>query len=99
MLPLGYLETTEIQVIMSLLKIIDNPVDDIALVTVLRSMIGGFTDNELIEIRLMNSNKSFYSSMCEYKNKEDRDEKLKDKIEEFLNKIEEFRRARRIYAT
>lgn len=99
MLPLGYLETTEIQVIMSLLKIIDNPVDDIALVTVLRSMIGGFTDNELIEIRLMNSNKSFYNSMCEYKNKENRDEKLKDKIEEFLNKIEEFRKARRIHAT
>lgn len=99
MLPLGYLETTEIQVIMSLLKIIDNPVDDIALVTVLRSMIGGFTDNELIEIRLMNSNKSFYSSMCEYKNKENRDEKLKDKIEEFLSKIEGFRKARRIHAT
>ena len=37
---------------MSLLKIIDNPIDDIALVTVLRSIIGGFDDNELIEIRV-----------------------------------------------
>lgn len=77
---------------MSLLKIIDNPVDDIALVTVLRSMIGGFTDNELIEIRLMNNNKSFYSSMCEYKNKENSNDRLKDKIEDFLGRIEEFRK-------
>ena len=59
----GYLDTMEIQVIMSMLKIIDNPINDIALVTVLRSVIGGFTDNELIEIRLENKNKSFYESM------------------------------------
>lgn len=77
---------------MSLFKIIDNPVNDIALVTVLRSMIGGFSDNDLIEIRLMNNKKSFYKSMCEYKNKEDADEKLKNKIEDFFNKIEEFRK-------
>ena len=38
---------------MSLLKIIDNPINDIAIVTVLRSMIGGFDDNELIlDIRI-----------------------------------------------
>ena len=50
---------------MSLLKIIDNPINDIALVTVLRSMIGGFNDNELIEIRIKNTTKSFYESMCD----------------------------------
>lgn len=63
---LGYLDSIEINVIMSLLKIIDNPINDIALVTVLRSMIGGFTDNELIQIRIENKNKTFYEAMCEY---------------------------------
>lgn len=55
----GYLDSVEIQVILSLLKIIDNPMDDIALVTVLRSMIGGFNDNELIEIRIRKNTNKF----------------------------------------
>ena len=43
-----YLESMEVQTIMSLLKVIDNPMQDIPLVTVLRSNIFGFTDNDLI---------------------------------------------------
>ena len=48
-----YLNSIEIETIMSLLKIIDNPVQDIPLVTVLRSSIFGFTDNELIRNKVM----------------------------------------------
>lgn len=77
---------------MSLLKIIDNPTDDIALVTVLRSMIGGFTDNELIEIRLNNIKENFYVSMCEYIKIDDNDRYLKKKIVDFLDKVESFRK-------
>ena len=77
---------------MNLLKIIDNPINDIALVTVLRSMIGGFTDNELIKIRLESSQKGFYEAMCEYKEKEDADKELAEKIKNFQSKIEEFRK-------
>lgn len=47
-----YLDSIEIQTIISLLKIIDNPMQDIPLVTVLRSNIGKFTDNDLVTIRL-----------------------------------------------
>ncbi|MDQ9774697.1 3'-5' exonuclease, partial [Acinetobacter baumannii] len=47
-----YLDSIEIENIMSLLRIIDNPIQDIPLVTVLRSNIGKFTDDELVEIRL-----------------------------------------------
>jgi len=88
----GYLDSVEIQVIMSLLKIIDNPINDIALVTVLRSMIGGFDDNELIKIRIENRNLNFYETMCEYVKIENADKHLQDKVQEFLNKIEEFRK-------
>lgn len=77
---------------MSLLKIIDNPLNDIALVTVLRSMIGGFDDNELIEIRVENTNKSFYESIIDYKDKEEAKDKLKQKIEKFLKMVEGFRK-------
>ena len=80
---LEYLNSIEIQTIMNLLKVIDNPTIDIPLVGTLRSMIGGFTDNELIKIRLMDKNKSFYEAITQY-NKEDN---IKEKINLFLEKI------------
>ena len=58
-----YLDTMEIQIIVSILKIINNPMQDIPLVTVLRSPIFAFTDNDLISIRLTDKSCSFYESM------------------------------------
>lgn len=58
-----YLDTMEIQIIVSILKIINNPIQDIPLVTVLRSPIFAFTDNDLISIRLTDKSCSFYESM------------------------------------
>lgn len=78
-----YLNSIEIQTIMNLLKVIDNPTVDIPLVSVLRSMIGGFTDNELIKIRLEEPKKTFYEAMKEY-SKEDI---IKEKMDVFLEKI------------
>ncbi len=85
-----YLDSIEIQTIMSLLKIIDNPMQDIPLVTVLRSNIGGFTDNDLVEIRLSDKFDNFYE--CMKKAKINVQEKLKNKIEKFLNNLEEWRK-------
>ena len=80
---LEYLNSIEIQTIMNLLKVIDNPTVDIPLVAVLRSVIGGFTDNELIKIRLIDSKKSFYEAMKEY----NEDDNIKKKIDEFFEKV------------
>ena len=85
-----YLESIEIQTIMSLLKIIDNPINDIPLVTVLRSMIGGFSDNELIKIRINDKTKSFYESILSYI--ENKGDELKYKLKEFLEKLEKWRK-------
>ena len=62
-----YLESIEIQTIMSLLKIIDNPLQEIPLVAVMRSIIGGFTDNELVEIRLSDKYDNFYNTILKAK--------------------------------
>ncbi len=85
-----YLDSIEIQTVMSLLKIIDNPMQDIPLVTVLRSNIGKFTDNELVEIRLSDKYDNFYN--CMQKAKVDVNSQLKEKIEHFLNQIETWRK-------
>lgn len=86
-----YLNSVEIQTIISVLKIIDNPMQDIPLVTVMRSMIGGFTDNDLIEIRLVDKNCNFYESIL--KAQVQVSEELRIKINDFLEKIENWREA------
>lgn len=90
----GYLDSIEIQTVMSLLKIIDNPMQDIPLVTVLRSSIGEFSDNDLVEIRLNDKQDNFYS--CLKKAKVNADSKLKLKIEKFLNQLELWRKEQEI---
>lgn len=84
-----YLNSVEIQLIMSCLKIIDNPMQDIPLVTVMRSMIGGFTDNDLIEIRLADKYENFYESAV--KSRIQVNEELRNKIDSFLELINNWR--------
>lgn len=48
----GFFKTVEVQVVLSLLQIIDNPLQDIPLLSVLRSPIAAFTTDELAELRL-----------------------------------------------
>ena len=84
-----YLDTVEIQTILSVLKIIDNPLQDIPLVVVLRSSICNFTDNDLITIRLTDRNCNFYEALIKTRIICDGD--LKDKIESFLEKLEKWK--------
>ena len=85
-----YLDSIEIQTIMSLLRIIDNPIQDIPLVTVLRSNIGGFSDDELVTIRLSDKYDNFYK--CMQKAKVDVNPELSKKIENFISKIDKWRK-------
>ena len=84
-----YLESVEIQTIIDLLKIIDNPLQEIPLVAVMRSSIGKFTDNDLVKIRLSDKYDNFYNTMLKAQN--DVDDELKNKIETFLNNLEMWR--------
>ncbi len=59
----GYFDNTEVQVMLSLLKIIDNPYQDIPLISVLKSEIGGFDVTELTKIRLYDRNVSYYDAL------------------------------------
>ncbi len=85
-----YLDTIEIQTIINLLKLIDNPTSDIPLLTVLKSSIGEFTDNDLVEIRLTDKFDNFYNTLI--KSKIDVRAELKEKIEKFLNNLEIWRK-------
>ena len=91
-----YLETIEIQTIMSLLKIIDNPLQDIPLVAVLRSNIGGFTDDDLIKIRLSDKFDNFYNTLL--KARINSEGILRNKIDLFLDSLEEWRQEKEYLA-
>jgi ATP-dependent helicase/nuclease subunit A len=62
----GYFKTVEVQTVLSLLEIIDNPLQDIPLLAVLRSPIGMFTADELVDIRLIDRKLPFYDALASY---------------------------------
>ncbi|MHB9058198.1 MAG: helicase-exonuclease AddAB subunit AddA [Bacillota bacterium] len=49
----GYFEATEVETMLALLRVIDNPRQDIPLFAVLRSPIGGFSEDDLARVRLL----------------------------------------------
>lgn len=87
----GYLESIEVDTIISVLKVINNPMQDIPLVTVMRSAIGNFTDNELIEISFEKEKVSFYNKAIKCM-ENTKNEKLKNKIKNFLNLLDKWRK-------
>lgn len=61
----GYFSTVEVQTVLSMLRILDNPRQDIPLAGVLRSPIGGMTDEELAILRLYKKEAPFHESVLE----------------------------------
>ncbi|RSL33382.1 helicase-exonuclease AddAB subunit AddA [Salibacterium salarium] len=61
----GYFEAVEINVMLSLLKVIDNPRQDIPLASVLRSPIVGMDEEELANIRMMERHGLFFDALKE----------------------------------
>ncbi|WP_022777750.1 helicase-exonuclease AddAB subunit AddA [Butyrivibrio sp. AE3009] len=49
----GYFEAYEVAVMLNLLSLLNNPTKDIPLVSVMHSVIGGFSDEELARVRVM----------------------------------------------
>lgn len=62
----GYFESEEIDTILNLLRIIDNPMQDIPLVTVLKSPIVLLSEDELSIIRIENKDVCYYEALCNY---------------------------------
>lgn len=85
----GYFEAVEVGTVLSLLQIIDNPMQDIPLLAVLRSPIASFTPEELIDIRMADGKKTFYEAL---KIKaETGEDGTSQKAGAFLNKLEKWR--------
>lgn len=60
----GFFSRPEIKLMLSLLGAIENPENDVPLVAVMRSVVGGFTDDEIALIRAHERRKSFFDALC-----------------------------------
>src|SRR5690625_7923805 len=89
----GYFEAIEVKMIISLLKVIDNPRQDIPLASVLRSPIVGLDEEDLASIRLADQKHTYYDALKRFKRQNNNATALK--VTECLEQLEQFRLASR----
>ena len=90
----GYFSATEVQVMLSLLQVLDNPRQDIPLAAVLRSPLAGLGAKDLANIRLAAPNASFYDAVLTA-SKTAPDQSLRDTLSRLLAWLETWRTAAR----
>lgn len=89
----GYFETLEIKLLVDLLKLIDNRRQDIPLLSVLRSPVGGFSIEELTAVRLAFPEGPFHEAFSRYG--EAREDELALEIKGFHERIDSWSRKAR----
>lgn len=83
----GYFTALEVQTVLNLLRIIDNPRQDIPLAGVLHSPIGHFSSLELAKIRSSHLEGDLYEALLS----PTKEEELDKKVKAFLEQLEYFR--------
>lgn len=83
----GYFSSMEVETVLNFLRIIDNPRQDIPLAAVLRSPLGGFTDNELAEIGADKERINYYDALI----RESLSENTRKKVSVFWDMINKYR--------
>ena len=88
----GYFESIEIRTILSMLKVIDNPLNDIPLIALLKSPIMNFSVLELSLIRLVNKDNYYYDNIKLIASGDSSSsEELKEKCSRFLKRLNVWR--------
>ncbi|WP_043933115.1 helicase-exonuclease AddAB subunit AddA [Bacillus sp. EB01] len=89
----GYFQATEVAIMMSLLRVIDNPYQDVPLAAVLRSPIIGLNEEELAFIKIQDKKGSYWDSViafCKKASPTGREE-MHEKIRRFSQRLEDWR--------
>ncbi|WP_099221992.1 helicase-exonuclease AddAB subunit AddA [Listeria costaricensis] len=85
----GYFEATEVAIMISLLKLIDNPYQDIPLASVLRSPIIGLNEEELGQIRAIKKRGYYFEAVQTYC--QEKQDGLAEKLSDFLKQLNQWR--------
>ena len=62
----GYFDTMEVNLLLNLLSVIDNPLNDIPLLSLMYSSVFNFTIDDLLDVRKIKKDGTFYEAMVEY---------------------------------
>lgn len=87
----GYFEQTEVETVLSLLRVIDNPYQDIPLAGVLRSPIGGLNAEELAAVRIIARRGPFFDAVRSAAADPEAPEAVRRKLNAFLARLERWR--------
>jgi len=87
----GYFEATEVETVLSLLRVIDNPYQDIPLAGALRSPIVGLTPEELALIRIAAGRTAYFDAVKTAESDLLLPERTRRKLTDFLERLEHWR--------
>jgi len=87
----GYFEATEVETMLSLLRVIDNPYQDIPLAGALRSPIVGLTPEELALIRIAAGRTAYFDAVKAAESDQLLQESTRRKLTDFLERLERWR--------
>lgn len=86
----GYFGATEVQELLQVLRVLDNPRQDIPLFGVMKSVFGGFGEEEIALIRSAHKGCSLYEAVKRFADEEEH--RLQEKVRRFLNMLGKYRR-------
>ncbi|TAA73194.1 helicase-exonuclease AddAB subunit AddA [Planococcus salinarum] len=88
----GYFDALEVMIMMNTLRVIDNPYQDVPLVSVLRAPFIGLRENELAEIRLAAPQSTFYDAVKTFiRGGTGIDPNAAEKLQRFMLQLEDWR--------
>jgi len=83
----GYFSATEVQELLQFLRVLNNPRQDIPLFSVMKSLFGGFSEEEIAIIRGQHKQGLLYEALKTFEGEEG----LREKVDDFLAMLEGFR--------
>ncbi len=86
----GFLETVEVMTVLSFLRIIDNPRQDVPLAAVLRSPVYRLSADDLLTIKLESGDEEYWDCVVNY-GERGTDERIKDVLAGFISSLNKWR--------
>lgn len=89
----NYFQRQEIRLMIALLKLIDNPLQDIPLAAILKSFFVGLSDENLAKIRIQQPSGLFYSACAHYQSSENKNKEpyINQQLTRFFAQLKHWR--------
>lgn len=87
----GYFQTMEVETLLSYLRVLDNPTQEIPLAAAMHGMLGRFSSEEMAKIKASYPEKG-YAAACRAYAESGEEEPLRNRLQSFWNQVENDRR-------